>query len=103
VCDPCVGSGSLLLAHAACHPLWLAQIGYVQYSGMDIDPLCVEMCRLNLRLYGVVPLRIEPVTLEALGRLKEQVRPWAAAYEAAVTAPPLQQPALQHAVVEQVN
>ena len=103
VCDPCVGSGILLLAHVACHPLWLAQIGYVQYSGMDIDPLCVEMCRLNLRLYGVVPLRIEPVTLEALGRLKEQVGPWGAAYEAAVTAPPLQQPALQHAVVKQIN
>lgn len=30
ICDPCVGSGILLLAHAACHPLWLAQIGYVQ-------------------------------------------------------------------------
>jgi hypothetical protein len=79
VCDPCV------------------------YSGMDIDPLCVEMCRLNLRLYGVVPLRIEPVTLEALGRLKERARPWVAAYKAAVTAPPLEQPALQHAVVEQMN
>jgi hypothetical protein len=103
VCDPCVGSGILLLAHAACRPLWLAQIGYVQYSGMDIDPLCVEMCRLNLRLYSVVPLRIESVTLEALGRLKERAGPLTAAYEAAVTAPPLEQPALQHAVVEQIN
>jgi hypothetical protein len=30
LCDPCVGSGILRLAHAACHPLWLAQIGSVQ-------------------------------------------------------------------------
>jgi hypothetical protein len=103
VIDPCVGSGIILLAHAACHPLWLARIGYVQDSGMDIDPLCVEMCRLNLRLYGVVPLRIEPVTLEALGRLKEQAGPWAPAYEAVVTAPTPERPALQHAVVEQIN
>ncbi len=70
---------------------------------MDIDPLCVAMCRLNLRFYGVVPLRIEPVTLEALGQLKEQAGLWVAAYEAAVTAPPLEQPALQRAVVEQIN
>jgi hypothetical protein len=102
VCDPCVGSGILLLAHAACHPLWLAQIGYGQHGGMDIDPHCVEMCRRNLRFYNVVPLRIKPVTLEALGRLKEEDGPWAPPYEAAVTAPPLEQPALQHAVVEQI-
>jgi len=75
ICDPCVGSGILLLAHAACHPRWLADIGYVRDAGVDIDPLCVEMCRLHLRLYGLTPLRLEPVTLEALVSLKENRRP----------------------------
>jgi hypothetical protein len=103
ICDPCVGSGILLLAHAACHPLWLADIGYVRYVGIDIDSLCVEMCRLNLRLYGLTPLRLEPVTLEALGSLKETASPWAPAYEAAVTAPPAEQETVRAAVVEQTN
>ena len=103
ICDPCVGSGILLLAHAACHPLWLAQIGYVQYSGMDIDPLCVEMARLNLRLYGITPLRLEPATLDALEQLTETAGPWAEAYQAVITAPPTQQEQARAAVVEQIN
>jgi hypothetical protein len=103
VCDPCVGSGILLLAHAACHPLWLAQIGYVQYSGCDIDPLCCEMARLNLRLYGITPLRLEPATLDALERLPETAGPWAQAYQAVITAPPAQQGDARAAVVAQIN
>jgi hypothetical protein len=103
VCDPCVGSGILLLAHAACHPLWLAQIGYVQYSGCDIDPLCCEMARLNRRLYGITPLRLEPVTLDALKRLPETAGPWADAYQAVITAPPAQQEDARAAVVAQIN
>jgi hypothetical protein len=103
VCDPCVGSGILLLAHAACHPLWLAQIGYVQDSGCDIDPLCVEMARLNLRLYGITPLRLEPTTLDVLERLTETAGPWADAYQAVITAPPAQQEQARAAVVEQIN
>jgi hypothetical protein len=84
-------------------PLWLAQIGYVQSSGIDIDPLCVEMCRLNLRLYGLTPLRLEAVTLEALVSLKGTAGPWAPAYEAVVTAPPAEQETVRAAVVEQSN
>jgi hypothetical protein len=103
VCDPCVGSGILLLAHAACHPLWLAQIGYVQYSGCDIDPLCCEMARLNLRLYGITPLRLEPATLDALERLAETAGPWADTYQAVITAPPAQQEDARAAVVAQIN
>jgi hypothetical protein len=38
ICDPCVGSGILLLAHAACHPRWLVDIGYVQYAGGRYRP-----------------------------------------------------------------
>ncbi len=69
-CEPAVGSGIMILAHAACHPLWLSQIGFIRYYGQDLDGLCVEMCRLNLRLYGIVPLGIEDVTWEALARLQ---------------------------------
>jgi len=103
VCDPCVGSGILLLAHAACHPRWLAQIGYVQYVGCDIDPLCCAMARLNLRLYGITPLRLEPVTLEALASLQETAGPWARAYKTVLTAPPTEQETVRVAVVEQIN
>jgi hypothetical protein len=45
VCDPCVGSGILLLAHAACHPLWLAQIGYVS---IRLTTLSKSACRCVL-------------------------------------------------------
>ena len=70
-------------AFAACHPLWLSQIGYLQYSGMDLDRLCVDMARLNMRLYGLTPMRIEPVTLAALeSRLEERAGPRALAYQA---------------------
>ncbi len=103
VCDPCVGSGIMLLARAACHPLWLAQIGYVQDSGCDIDSLCCEMARLNLRLYGITPLRLEPATLDALERLPATAGPWAAAYQAVITAPPAQQEVARSAVVAQIN
>jgi hypothetical protein len=53
VCDPCVGSGTLLLAAAACFPLWAARLGLVRFWGMDINPDCVQMARLNCRLYGL--------------------------------------------------
>ncbi|MBI3654106.1 MAG: N-6 DNA methylase [Acidobacteria bacterium] len=64
--DCCVGSGIMLLAFAACHPLWLSQIGFIQYYGQDIDALCVEMTRLNMRLYGITPVKLEPITSEAM-------------------------------------
>jgi hypothetical protein len=44
VCDPCVGSGRMLL-HAANHSLCL--------YGQDIDPLAVAMCRVNGALYAL--------------------------------------------------
>jgi hypothetical protein len=70
---------------------------------MDINPLCVEMARLNLRLYGITPMRLEPVTLEAPASLKAQAGPWAEAYEQVLTAPPATQPAAQAALVERIN
>jgi hypothetical protein len=72
-------------------------------SGCDIDPLCVEMARLNLRLYGIPPLRLEPATLDALERLPETAGPWAEAYQAVITAPPAPQEQARAAVIEQIN
>jgi hypothetical protein len=80
-----------------------AQIGYVQYFGMDIDLLYIEMAMLNLRLYGITPMTLEPVTLEALAPLKETAGPRAEAYQEVVTAPPAEQPAATAAVVELIN
>ena len=53
VLDPCVGSGILLLAGAAQFPDWAVHYGWVQWFGMDIDPTCVTLARLNFRLYGL--------------------------------------------------
>ena len=53
VIDPCVGSGILLLAHASTLPVWMVQMGLVQYYGCDIDPTCVRMARINCKLYGL--------------------------------------------------
>jgi len=53
VMDPAVGSGRTLLAAAAQYPRWTIANGLVQFWGMDIDPLCVAMCELNVKLYGL--------------------------------------------------
>ena len=53
VCDPCVGSGRMLLTTAACYPAWAVQLGLVQFFGADIDPMCVQMARINIMLYGL--------------------------------------------------
>jgi len=53
IMDPCVGSGVMLLAAASEYPQWAVKLGLVQFYGMDIDPDCVKMCRINMRLYGL--------------------------------------------------
>lgn len=50
VCDPCCGSGRLLLAVAEEHPHW-------EFVGQDVDLRCVRMTAINLamrNLYGYV-------------------------------------------------
>lgn len=59
ICDPCVGSGRMLLAMAAQFPIWAIQSGIVQLFGQDIDPLCVKMAKVNLRLHGATGLWIK--------------------------------------------
>jgi hypothetical protein len=63
ICDPCVGSGVMLLAAAEVIPRWLIDIGFVQFFGQDISNIAVGMCRLNMKLYGLTPLGIKPADM----------------------------------------
>lgn len=47
------GSGVLLLAAAACFPAWAVRLGCVIFQGVDIDPLCVRMAKINCALYAL--------------------------------------------------
>ncbi len=49
--DPCVGSGGLLLAAASLYPREWHERGYVVFYGIDLDPVCVQMAHLNMRLH----------------------------------------------------
>lgn len=67
-CEPCVGSGVMILAAAETieerFPGTIAR-GGVEFYGMDLDPCCVAMCRLNMKLHGIgrVVQRFEDLTL----------------------------------------
>lgn len=53
VLEPAVGSGVMLLAGAKAVPRWMVDDGVIQFFGVDVDPTCVQMARLNVRLYGL--------------------------------------------------
>lgn len=53
VCDPACGSGVMLLAAASLLPPEAVAFGLVQFYGMDIDATCVQMARINCKLYGL--------------------------------------------------
>ena len=55
VCDPAVGSGVMLLAYAkvVCAELGRQGLRHLKLYGQDIDPRCVHMCRIQLRLNGL--------------------------------------------------
>lgn len=84
ICDPCVGSGVMLLAAAKSIPRYAIDLGLVQFYGVDISPLCVEMCRLNMRLYGLQPLGIQPADLLSLVELQALPEPYPELYERAI-------------------
>jgi len=54
--EPCVGSGVMILAAAETieerFPGTIAR-GGVEFYGMDKDPCCVAMCRLNMKLHRI--------------------------------------------------
>jgi hypothetical protein len=47
------GSGVLLLAAAACFPEWAVRLNCVTFRGVDVDPLCVRLSRINCMLYAL--------------------------------------------------
>lgn len=51
--EPCCGSGVMILAQIAILPRWISQVGLIQYQAIDIDSLCVAMCRLQTWSLGV--------------------------------------------------
>jgi type I restriction-modification system DNA methylase subunit len=53
ICDPCCGSGIMLLAAASVLPREFIDQGRAAFYGMDIDEMCVRMARLNMSLYGL--------------------------------------------------
>jgi type I restriction-modification system DNA methylase subunit len=53
VCDPCVGSGVMLLASAATYEPWMVQMGLVQFYAQDIDMAMVRLVKINCALYGL--------------------------------------------------
>lgn len=53
VCDPCVGSGRMLLGMASQFEPWMVQLGLVQFFGQDLDPLMVRLSKINCALYGL--------------------------------------------------
>ncbi len=51
--DPACGSGVMLLSMAAEVPPVALQLRLIEFSGTDISHTAVEMCKLNMRLYGL--------------------------------------------------
>ena len=47
------GSGVLLLAAAACFPEWAVRLRCVVFQGIDIDPQCVRLAKINCMLYSL--------------------------------------------------
>lgn len=53
VCDPCVGSGRMLLGMALQFEPWMVHSGLVQFFGQDISPLMTRLSTINCYLYGL--------------------------------------------------
>ena len=83
VCDPCCGSGVMLLAAASTYPRWMVELGLVQFYGVDIDPTCVQMARLNVRLYGLNGSAIQDALALSDSDLSRLPQPYAATYRTA--------------------
>jgi hypothetical protein len=92
-----VGSGVLLLAAAACFPEWAVRLGYVVFQGLDNDPQCVRLARINCMLYNLNGYSLK--FAQALQRLSAKTplaqlpRTPAEAYQQAVATYKAQQPA----------
>jgi hypothetical protein len=85
ICDPCVGSGVLLLAAASCCPRWLIDLGYIQFFGQDLRHLPVRMSQLNMKLYGLGHRSITPATALSMFEILKMREPYRKVYERAKT------------------
>jgi type I restriction-modification system DNA methylase subunit len=86
VCDPCVGSGTMLLAAASVFPQWAVHRGLIEFYGQDIDPTCVTMAKINAKLYGLGGERVRYALAMSDAELEALPEPWDAMYAEAKTA-----------------
>jgi hypothetical protein len=66
ILDSACGSGVMLLAIADALPRHLLKERRIVFAGLDLDPLCVAMTRLNLRLHGLLDSRSIIKTMDDL-------------------------------------
>ena len=93
ICDPCVGSGVMLLTAARRFPQWAFRHGFVQLYGVDIDATCVKLCQANLMLYGLTGGFTAENALTAPAKVIESLpEPFVAAYQLAREADQAGQP-----------
>lgn len=95
ILDSACGSGVMLLAIADALPRDMLKENRLVFAGLDIDPLCVAMARLNLRLHGLLDSRsvikmADDLTDEERSRLEQ-----AALTQAEVKSSPVPQRPLQ--------
>lgn len=55
VCDPCCGSGGMLLAALEAVRSKHGMDATLELYGVDIDPMAVRLCKMNLALAGIAP------------------------------------------------
>jgi hypothetical protein len=84
------GSGVLLLAAAACFPAWAVHLGCVVFQGIDIDPGCVRLSKINCMLYALNGYYLQfAEALQTLNNSAGVTRAWprshTAAYQQAIT------------------
>src|SRR4051812_28782750 len=73
----------MFLAAAECYAPRVLAWGLVEFHGVDLDPLCARMARVNLALYGLRGRVIcaDALAAESVDRLPDPWRPaWATAY-----------------------
>jgi hypothetical protein len=83
ICDPCIGSGVMMLAAARQFPAWAVHAGLVQFYGMDIDQTCVTMAQSNALLYGLNGTALRPALFASRKELATLPEPFVTAYSLA--------------------
>jgi 2-polyprenyl-3-methyl-5-hydroxy-6-metoxy-1,4-benzoquinol methylase len=87
ICDPCCGSGVMLLAAAEVFDRWMLDWGLVQFYGMDIDRTCVMMAQINVMLYGLNSYSLKCALELSQAELQAIPEPWQTKYTEAQAQP----------------